>query len=246
MNELRPELRELFRATAEAYRPSMADQERVFSGLASRLGPIALTPPVTPPCGPRHYATRALIGKVAGASVATLALIAATTLSLRTPSHRNAPEIDSAPRDSVVSTLPATSSRAPEPAAVAASQSIVTAEEVVVEPRAKRTAPSPEATRGARPHDRLEEESALLSRAQAELRRGNGSKALQIVAEHERRFNRGILAQERKTIRIQALCSTGRVTEANTLLRGVSPQSLAGQSVRQACASLSRGGRDAL
>jgi hypothetical protein len=98
------------------------------------------------------------------------------------------------------------------------------------------------AARGAtRAHDSLSEEVAILSRAQAELHGGRAENALRLLAEHERKHKRGILAEERTAAKVQALCALGRVSEANALLGRLSPQSLSGDSARQACSSSKKG-----
>ena len=69
-----------------------------------------------------------------------------------------------------------------------------------------------------RTRDGLAEEVALLSRAETELRAGRPAKALLVLAEHQRKFPRGALAEERTAARIQALCALGLRDEANAQL----------------------------
>ena len=85
--------------------------------------------------------------------------------------------------------------------------------------------------------DRLAQEVALLSRAQAALRSGKPAVALEALNEHERKFGNGLLAEERMAARAQALCALGRNAEADAQLAQLSPNSLHGQSARQACGS---------
>jgi hypothetical protein len=89
-----------------------------------------------------------------------------------------------------------------------------------------------------RSRDGLSEEVALLSRAETELHAGRAAKALVALAEHQRRFPRGALAEERTAARIQALCALGRNEEANAQLRQllhISPNSALEERSRQAC-----------
>lgn len=55
----------------------------------------------------------------------------------------------------------------------------------------------------------LEAELALLREARAALTRGDGATTLRLVAEHERQFLNGHLAEERMVLRAQALCEQG-------------------------------------
>lgn len=59
-----------------------------------------------------------------------------------------------------------------------------------------------------------EDELALLRRAHAALRGGDGSSALGLTYEHARRFPRSALSQEREVIAIEALVRLGRRGEA--------------------------------
>jgi hypothetical protein len=89
-----------------------------------------------------------------------------------------------------------------------------------------------------RGRDGLGEEVALLSRAETELHAGRPAKALLALAEHQRKFPRGALAEERTAARIQALCALGRSDEANAQLRQlshISPNSALEERARQAC-----------
>ncbi len=60
----------------------------------------------------------------------------------------------------------------------------------------------------------LEAETALLERARAKLRAGDPDAALRLLAQHQRQYASGLLASERKTTRVKALCKAGRVDEA--------------------------------
>jgi TolA-binding protein len=77
-------------------------------------------------------------------------------------------------------------------------------------------------------HDRLAEEVAILSQAAKDLRAGRAANALSALNEHQKKFPNGLLAQERRAARAEALCSLGRYTEAQSELATLSrtaPQS---------------------
>jgi hypothetical protein len=214
------------------------DRARVLAELQGRVGVAATL--ASPPTGNSvgNGAIRAATGKFVVAGCTALAVVASVVLWMPRQSVRTLPQVVTSSKDSVVSewvTPPPKTLDAPiAPNAPAVSQE----PEVVAEHVTKKTAGVTVGSRAPIVHDSISEEAAILARAQSELRHGRAAQALQILAEHERRFKQGILSQERKTVRIQALCQMGRVAEANALMRGVSPQSLTGQSVRQACSSL--------
>jgi hypothetical protein len=76
---------------------------------------------------------------------------------------------------------------------------------------------------------------ALLARATSSLHAGRPADALKVLDEYQRRFPKGLLAEERRAARAQALCSLGRQSEAETELARLAPQSLAAARARQAC-----------
>jgi hypothetical protein len=85
----------------------------------------------------------------------------------------------------------------------------------------------------------LAEEVELLSRAEAERRSGRPSSALRLLDEHQARFARGGLTEERVAARVHALCALGRVAEASAeleRLKRLAPRSPQEASARQACA----------
>lgn len=83
--------------------------------------------------------------------------------------------------------------------------------------------------------DGLTREVALLSRATSELRAGRAERALRALAEHERQFPNGVLNEERRAAKAQALCSLGRVSEGRAELTRLAPHSPAAARARQAC-----------
>lgn len=63
----------------------------------------------------------------------------------------------------------------------------------------------------------LRAEARALADAQHALGRGHGERALQLLAEQDRQFVAGALAQERAAARVLALCSVGRRVQAREL-----------------------------
>lgn len=76
---------------------------------------------------------------------------------------------------------------------------------------------------------------AILSRAQTELHAERFTAALRLLGEHERKFPRGTLAPERSAAKVRALCSLGRVAEADAELARLPPSSLHAERARAAC-----------
>jgi hypothetical protein len=97
------------------------------------------------------------------------------------------------------------------------------------------------ARRAVRSPDRLAEEVAILSRAEADLHRGQAALALRGLDEHQRQFPRGSLTLERRAARARALCALGRAEEAKSELKRLSRVAF-GSSLearaREACGAL--------
>ncbi|MEI9948844.1 MAG: hypothetical protein WDO74_07625 [Pseudomonadota bacterium] len=231
MSDLSSDGKALVQAGRQADRPNEADRERVLLALRARLGDAAVlatglahTPPATGGVGSAR-STFVKWGWV-GPTVLVAGALWFVPRVWR-DSGRAAP----APSASVVSVrsaVPATVSSAPElapspSAAIAGTGSSRAVETQKVLPRSR---------------DGLAEEVALLSRAETELHAGRPAKALLALGEHQRKFPRGVLAEERTAARIQALCALGRNDEANaqlTQLLHISPKSAHEERARQAC-----------
>jgi len=84
----------------------------------------------------------------------------------------------------------------------------------------------------------LSAELAIVRRVRAALERDDATAALAAIAEHERRFATGQLVEERKSLRVEALCRAGKPAqaraEATTFLRE-HPGSAHADRVRAAC-----------
>ena len=60
----------------------------------------------------------------------------------------------------------------------------------------------------------LSAERAVIDRAHAALARGNANAALEAVAQHQKSFPRGQLAEEGEALAVQALVAAGRTQDA--------------------------------
>jgi hypothetical protein len=149
-----------------------------------------------------------------------------------------APSDVARPRDVVAATAAALPASAPvmpaPPAAIPASASAAptapTASVTATARAAASSAPTmPISSPRAAADGALEAERALLDVARTALGRGDGGNALRAAEEHGRKFPRGILAEEREAMTIQALRLLHRDDEAEARLqrfRGRFPSSL--------------------
>jgi len=250
MSDLSEGGKALVQAARRADRPSDADRKRVLAALQARLGDAALLgasvteAPRAVASGPSFARSKLLKWGLVGSTVLVLG---AALFVPRFTDEREQVE----PRTSV-----SVASAAPTPVVDAATAP------VAVQPRTEPDLPTSPSARSdepraapiatlegarraivapkapARSRDGLTEEVALLSRAETELHAGRPAKALVALAEHQRRFPRGALAEERTAAKIQALCALGRNEEANAQLRQllhISPKSALEERSRQAC-----------
>lgn len=114
------------------------------------------------------------------------------------------------------------------------------------EPAAPTTAPRPAprpaanvAKAGEPTDDRLEQEAALLARAQAELRAGRAASALEALDDHDAAFKGGVLREERLAQRVLVLCALGRSEEARAEAQrflALFPRAPTAERVRTSCA----------
>jgi hypothetical protein len=87
----------------------------------------------------------------------------------------------------------------------------------------------------------LAAESALLENARSALTQSESARALKTLADHERRFPRGKLVEEREALRVQALVLAGDADEARIWARRFHerfPNSLLGPAVDATLESL--------
>jgi hypothetical protein len=220
MTELRPDAGALVRAGRTAMRPSRADRERIAAALRARLGDavLPLETEAAPPATLHAAWTKgwALAGALSIAS-------AAVFFAWGKPRSAQRPGLVA----HEVTTSPAISAAPPRAAGGADAAAV----ETVVEPE-------PSILSGARVPDQLAAEVTILSRATSELHAGHAVSALAALAEHERKFPNGLLSEERRAARAQALCALGRRRDAEVELRRLersSPRSPNTARAKEAC-----------
>ena len=223
MARLTSEAEELVRAGRDALRPSDADRERVFQALLPQLGPTTGPRPVSGPSSIPPAAAKGTLVKLLTVLVGFGVVGAGLYLALRKEPPPARPG----------ALAPATSAARPpapvDPMPESAPTVLPQAESV------EKRAPVAQ-----RPANSLAEEVAILSRASAELHAGRPAAALTVLDEHRRKFPRGVLAQERSSARVQALCALGRMKEALAelaRLERISPNSPHVARARKACGS---------
>ena len=231
MAALGPKASALVQAGRSALRPTEGDRERIEAALRAELGPAALPPQgsVAPPPIGAAAGWQAVTAKVlVGLGLAGGALYLA--LSDRTPASRaNSPAQPIAVTPAVPPSVPENAPAPPE------SLEVAPAPAVAVHPgTASLDAPVAPAASG---RDRLAEEVALLSRATKALRAGRAGEALRALDEHQSRFPRGALSEERRAAKAEALCSLGRMSEGRAELSRLAPQSPAAARAKQVCDS---------
>jgi hypothetical protein len=185
--------------------------------------------------GTKGWVIAAAAGGVAAIGVGALLLANAGPEDPVTPSRRpeatvvaeptTSPPQPEQPAEADTATLDPSARPARAPGRAAGSRSRPGAHE---KPRAPR--PEPEAD--------LAQELALIASAKALLASGDARAALAKTAEHARRFPHGSLVDERRLLRMQALCEDGREElarkEAAAFLRR-KPNAAISTRVREAC-----------
>ncbi len=213
MSELSPDAVALIRAGRSAFRPDASDRERVLVALSGALGPGAALDGARQAGGAKlagmsRFASKGwMVGGLAAVAVGT-GLAAGWQLWSRAPSHVQARV------PAPVATSPVEAS----PPAGAWSGVVLGSEQPPRMERAPSTARAALRSAGRPSADSLREEVRLLSKAEQEMSQGFAGEALKTLAEHERRFPAGALAEERMAARVQALCASGRTAEAATEL----------------------------
>jgi hypothetical protein len=229
--ELGGDAQSLVNAGRGALRPSAADRQRNLEALRHRIGDFSGVQHGSPAPAPAP-ATPGLSAKALAWTAGALGLggtVIALSLAPRAPEPPRAappPAITAAPT-AVPPAVTVTQAAAPSDDNVAVAPAVT----------------STEARSAAARRDSLAEEVSILSRAETELHAGRPGNALALLDEHQRKFPRGALTQERIAARIHALCALGRVSEAEAALsrlRRVSPGSLHEATAREACAPNSK------
>jgi len=211
MAVLSPKARALLSAGRVALQPSDADRDRVQSALSSRLGSALPAP------RPRLAAWQWASGVIASVGLVGGALFLSSQhggSAVKAANSADAPRATVSAAPAIEPPAPLASAAASAPAALPAKPALPPA----------RSAP-----------DSLAQEVALLSRATSELHRGNPAAALQVLNEHLRRFPNGLLGEERRAAKAQALCALGRKSEGRAELAHLAPQSPAAAHARQVC-----------
>lgn len=225
MSDLSPRLHQLVLAGRVAQEPTAHDFQRVLGALTRDLGDTAFDglPGLAAralPQPPLGMPVRTLSVKLAGLFLVGIALVSAGWV-WESSASKVVPPVAEQQRASV-----GTAERAPAVVATeGAGKSPSVTQASPVEPPDEgavgvRTVGNPSVTRPlpgkASPGpDTLAAEVSLLSRAESALSRGRPQLALTLLEEHKRRFEHGILADERTTVRVQALCALGQTAEAN-------------------------------
>jgi len=227
MATLGPKASAAVEAGRDALRGTDADLQRIEAALRARLGADVLppdgAPPPTPPgIGWRFVAPAISVCVIGGALFFALSP-GSNPVGPGTMQQQSPPAAASA-----ASTAVATSPSAPGPAAPDASSPPEPASSARSAATAATTAPQLE-------RDPLAQEVALLSRATTALNHGRIGEALKALDEHQRRFPNGVLSEERRAAKAQALCSSGRVTEGRAQLARLSANSPAGKRAKQVC-----------
>jgi len=201
--------RELIERSRAALRPSADERARTAAALRERLGAEAFEPDVhrvSWPSAVKLTLSLCLIGPVAYWAFGS--------------THETPPP-------PVVATPQPPAAEAPvqEPPAALAVMAAPSGEPA--------PAPPPAAKPAAR--DTLSHEVVLLSRATSALRTGDLAAALRALDEHARRYPHGVLREERRAARAQALCGVGRFAEGRAELEGLPAQSPTAARAQQIC-----------
>lgn len=230
MSDLSPEARALLDAGRAATRPTTADRERIAAALQARLGDGHLPSDVQAP--------RATAAPPAAASTLSWPLISAIVAGLVVSGAAGVYASRSPSTVPVAVVAPASAAPAPAQTTPAPPAGGIGHDPPIEPPPPVQAPVATPSSR--RPADRLAEEVAILSRAETELHAGRYAGALRVLEEHQRKFPRGTLSQERTAARIRALCGLGRTSEANAALAHLSPGSVHEGPAREACAVSSK------
>ncbi len=207
MRDKSPDAAALIRAGRTAFRPESSDRERVLQSLTRTLGGGAfldgpphadLTRSLTPP----PFPLRAwVLGGLGALAIGGAVLVTARPWT-RTPPPGAAP---------VALSLPPA-----DPAPAATIPPALHVDDRTPERLEGPSSATPRATTrsSSAPSDSLQEEVRILSRAEQQLNSGHAEEALRTLAEHERRFPDGALAEDRMAARVQCLCALGRLPAA--------------------------------
>jgi hypothetical protein len=214
MRDATPDAASLIRAGRTEFRPDAADRERVLEALRAHLGNAALLDePGGGELGKAAAAARiSLRGAKVWGGLAALAIGTGVVVGSRVWT-KAPPRVEARPAASSIRTMEPERSSSIEPS----TEEGATPDTPLHVERASSTPhgtarPAPASTTS------LREEVRLLSRAERQLSDGLGEDALKTLAEHERRFPKGALAEERMAARVEALCAVARRADARVAL----------------------------
>ena len=228
MSTLSPKGQALVRAGQRAYQPTAADRERLLGRMRSQLGDAAL---------PADMGAAASAAAAGGATWPLISVVVVGVGILGGALFHAWPRGGGQDHPQKMQTAPvAATPQASEPVAPPAGEQPTVS---VATPPAAEPAALPVAS-AVRPKDRLAAEVAILSRATRDLRAGRPAEALEALDEYRRRFPKGLLGDEHRAARAQALCSLGRFDEANTKLAELPARSPLAVRARQFCDARSR------
>jgi len=202
MSELSPEARELVDDGLSVLRPSSRDRARVTSALTARLGAGAMLLPNAASAAPKLLAALPKLSTLVASVGAGLMVVGATYFMVQAAAVTEAPV-----KPPVVA--PTAQLAAPPPSS---------GEVADVPPSTLAVEPTVTPPRKAAATDALVEEIAILSKATSALRAGKPAEGLRLLEEHQRKFPKGRLAEERRAARIQALCALGKLAAAEAEL----------------------------
>jgi hypothetical protein len=220
-SEWTPEAAELLRAARSEWRPRSEDCERVLGALLPR---VEGTLPAASTAG-----LSAGSATVTGFARVVMLVVGIGAAGVGIHATTGSAPVEPAARLVAVSQAPP-----PEAPSMMVAETSHAAAAIALEP-APQPKRSPEPLRATDP---LAQEVSILSRAGAALRSRQATTALSLLDEHQRKFPRAVLAEERSSTRIQALCQLGRHEDARrqlTELAKMSPNSPHVARVRKAC-----------
>ena len=229
MSELGPDTRALLDAARDAHDPSLDDRSRIRGKIATRIGAAAFatTAALTASSSTARAAAKLGIGVVVGGA---LLIVGAWWRSGHEPSPP--PPVQTHAIAAPAPSPPPVVDLDPAPVPV---ESLASIPQPTTEKRAL-PAPSPVTTEKAQ--STLDAELTLLRDAKKALNDGDSSRALSILDEHQRKFPDGILAEERASTRVLALCAAGKTSDARAAAQDFLakyPRSPSAPRIRASC-----------
>ena len=247
MARLEPRVRAMLRAYRDAKASSPRDHRALWDRIETSLDEGVPGPGLEPPSAPRPGWVAPVVVVTA---VATATVVAVLGLGLGLGDRASPPPVPS-------STPPPSAPSEPSPAAP--SPPPLPPPPVEPDPASAAVAAPPlpsSPTRRAKPrggrddpaHDDKQEptvdpllaEMALIQRARRALQAGQAARALEVLDAHARAFAQGQMREDRRVLRIEALCAAGKApqarAEARMFLRTF-PDSAHASRVRAMCAA---------